>query len=83
MPAGHDEYVQFDRDHGKTADAFGKDRTAMSVFSALLLTVNLTVFSAIIPANFHPNNSHNMLARGYLFLWIPSHWRTIPGPVAG
>ena len=55
----------------------------MSVFSALLLTVNLTVFSAIIPANFHPNNSHNMLARGYLFLWIPSHWRTIPGPVAG
>lgn len=55
--------MQFDHDADKTADAFGKDRNAMTVFCALLLTVNLSFFSAIVPANFHQENKYNLVVR--------------------
>jgi hypothetical protein len=53
------EFSQVDDDTEKVRDIFCQDRAALTVFAALLMTVNLGAFFALLPANFLESNSHN------------------------
>ena len=43
----------------KVKEAFMNDRAALTVFAALLMTVNFAAFPATVPANFVEENEHN------------------------
>lgn len=44
-------------EHMKTA--FLYDRSALTVFAALLMTVNFAIFPSMSPSSFHDDNTHN------------------------